>query len=151
MAAENRKRSTLIEVVIVAVATALLAAVAIPRYRAMVLRARAGFVLGHIARMRKAIQLYYADTGDHPQIVNDTLPLAPKYINEIPAVEIHFPRGGPAHFIRRGRGLTAVPGEHFDAALPGKGTYAWVYNSLDGTIAVACVHPDSLGRPWSSY
>lgn len=72
---------TLLELMIVMFILVILASVALPQYRKMMLHARETVLRDDLFQMRKAIDQYTADKGALPQSPDD---LAGKYLREIP-------------------------------------------------------------------
>ena len=72
---------TLLELMIVMFILVILASVALPQYRKIMLHARETVLRDDLFQMRKAIDQYTADKGALPQKPED---LAGKYLREIP-------------------------------------------------------------------
>lgn len=72
---------TLLELMIVMFILVILASVALPQYRKIMLHARETVLRDDLFQMRKAIDQYTADKGALPQSPDD---LAGKYLREIP-------------------------------------------------------------------
>ncbi|MBD0369261.1 MAG: prepilin-type N-terminal cleavage/methylation domain-containing protein [Pyrinomonadaceae bacterium] len=81
----GRKRAvrgfTLLELMIVMFILVILASVALPQYRKIMLHARETVLRDDLFQMRKAIDQFTADKGALPQSPDD---LAGKYLREIP-------------------------------------------------------------------
>lgn len=90
----SKKGFTLIELMLVVAIISLLAAIAIPKFANMIIKAKEAAVLGKLASVRSAALIYYAD---NPEIVNvfsmyvtacHTFDyLVPKYIEKIPPLK----------------------------------------------------------------
>ncbi|HYO90638.1 MAG TPA: prepilin-type N-terminal cleavage/methylation domain-containing protein [Pyrinomonadaceae bacterium] len=72
---------TLLELMIVMFILVILASVALPQYRKIMLHARETVLRDDLFQMRKAIDQYTADKGELPKSPED---LAGKYLREIP-------------------------------------------------------------------
>lgn len=72
---------TLLELMIVMFILVILASVALPQYRKIMLHARETVLRDDLFQMRKSIDQYIADKGALPQSPDD---LAGKYLREIP-------------------------------------------------------------------
>lgn len=68
---KNQKGFTLIEILIVVVIVAILAAISVPIYIEYVKSARASDAKTAINAIYQAAQVYYQDTGDWPQSIED--------------------------------------------------------------------------------
>jgi prepilin-type N-terminal cleavage/methylation domain-containing protein len=133
---------TLIELMLVVAIIALLAAIAIPKFADMVIRAKEAGVKGKTGSFRSALTIYYSDTeGLLPNGGNNVrLSLVPKYISEIPSIAIPTV---PGH--RNSSLITMSPN-----AIDWAGLTAWRYTNSP-RIAVNCTHPDSRGSSWSRF
>ena len=139
----NRSAFTLIELMLVVAIIGLLAAIAIPKFANMVVKAKEAAVIGKLGALRSAISIYYADNeGRFPQQVDLRL-LNGKYMEEIPRISIPTV---PAHAFNNFSTMDPI-GDWFD--------YAYNYNApnLSGNckVNIHCTHTDSKGTTWSLY
>lgn len=146
---------TLIELMLVVAIIGLLAAIAIPKFANLVVKAKEASIKGKLGSLRSAISLYYADNEGYyaPSIVGLTAnqsPLIPKYLDQIPYIEIPT---FPSHV--RGNIQTAeIAGLPLvtDFSLPTPASaQAWAYGSAIGRVLVGCNHTDSNGTTWSLW
>jgi type II secretory pathway pseudopilin PulG len=132
----------------------LLAAIAIPKFANLVVRAKEAATRGKLGSVRSAISIYYADNGGMSPFLNaavNTLDdtLVPKYIAEIGTLQIPTV---PDHF--SGNLLTGIGIDAFTfECLPGVACgYAYDNLNPDSTkLIVACDHTDTRGNAWSLY
>ena len=147
--ARIRKGFTLIELMLVVAIIGLLAAIALPKFSNMMVKAKEASVLGHLGALRSALSIYYADNeGMFPLTVgpyaahNRTFPaLTGKYIEKIPKISIPT-----ASEHAEGNGFNLIG--FIDWSFAG-GDYPWLYNPRDN-IYVNCSHTDSRGEIWWS-
>jgi len=136
---------TLIELMLVVAIIALLAAIAIPKFADMVIRAKEAGVKGKTGSFRSAITIYYADTEGYLPFdyLAEELPsvLVPKYISKIPAISIPTVSSHINSDLIKGH-----PSEFPDWA----GKRAWYYNGTP-RIRINCIHRDSRGSSWSLF
>ncbi len=135
---------TLIELMLVVAIIGLLAAIAIPKFANMVIKAKEAAILGKLGSLRSAISIYYADSeGRYPTQIDLRLSLPGKYLDEVPSISIPTV---PSH--SAGNQSTWSPA---DWPTP----YAWNFYAPimggDGKAWVACTHTDSKGSTWSQY
>ena len=143
---------TLIELMMVASIIGLLAAIALPKFGDMIIKAKEARVRGDLGMMRSAISIYYADNeGQFPVeiLANNLLPgaLTPKYIDAMPIVKI------PRRHEDRTNGLDNQSLVEPPSILNWR-FYSWIYPfavppSRAGTLYVNCSHTDSRGVIWS--
>ena len=142
----SRSGFTLIEMMLVSSIIGLLAAIAIPKFSSLVIRAKEASVRGKLGSMRSAITIYYADNeGLYPDFGSPIPPLNGKYVDSIPfisipTVAIHF-------------NCNRLLGTVFDAgwATGFPNPCAWTFYRSSGTLLVNCTHADSSGRIWSTW
>ena len=128
----------------------LLAAIAIPKFANMVIKAKEAAVLGKLGSFRSAIAIYYSDNeGFYPSFMNGVSPLATngKYLEAIPTIAIPtVARHGNA----RANLNNLVSDIAYDSAF-GVNSSAWSYFANSGIIAVNCTHTDTKGSVWSRW
>lgn len=133
----------------------LLAAIAIPKFSALVTKAREAATHGKLGTYRSAISLYYADTeGGYPNNFahSEMTCLLGKYIDEIPSIEIPKRHDGFASHTH----AEHAPGGVSDfsqsyAPLFHPAVVAWVFDQNNGRLWVNCLHTDSRGTTWTQY
>jgi prepilin-type N-terminal cleavage/methylation domain-containing protein len=139
---------TLAELMIVVAILSLLAAIAIPKFGGMIIKAKEASVKGKLLSLRSALSIYTADTeGIHPS-GGVTLGLTPKYIEEIPTISIPT---YPAHIAHRY--INSNPASLVSTDWPAglSGYFVWGYDRSTNRIYILCNHPDSKGRTWSTW
>lgn len=144
------KGFTLIELMLVVAIIGLLAAIAVPKFANLAIRAKEASIQGKLGSVRSAISIYYADNdGKHPADLNHALlstlrPMVPKYLDEFPSIQIPTV---PSHLRCSFTSATAIVGDDMDAPPP----RAWAYNRLNGEVRANCNHTDSKGSTWSFW
>lgn len=140
---KNDRGFTLIELMLVVAILGLLAAIAIPKFANLVVKAKEASVKGKLGALRSAITIYYSDNeGNYPGAdFLASLTIGSKYLDAIPPIGIPT---APAHPSSNG-----VHQNNGDWVL-GRG---WWYLALTGTgkINVLCTHTDSNGTTWSLW
>lgn len=142
---------TLIELMLVVAIIGLLAAIAIPKFADLVVKAKEAVIKGHLGAIRSALNIYYADNeGRYPPMpygmLKNVLTTGGKYLDEIEAISIPTVPGHRGH-------PEFNPGNVSDAffgnSLSGG---EWAYITVGGVrIVVNCTHTDSMGTTWSSW
>ncbi len=144
---------TLIELILVASIIGLLAAIAIPKFANMIVKAKESAVRGSLGAIRGALVIYYADNeGFYPYPtgmgnVGDIFTAGGKYMEKIPYAEVPT---NPSHL----KSNTIKP--------VGIGVWHWIYmiEPVGWTYAVSnqtwqvyvnCTESDSSGRGWSTW
>ncbi len=157
----TRKRGpfgfTLIELMIVVAVIGTLAAVAIPKFSNLLLKAKEGATRGNLGRLRSSLSIYYGDMeGSYPNCLwgtNSTIltsVLVPKYIDKIPknhAANFHIPT--PAVFCHQDNDSA-----HDGSGWGYDGEYTIYCPSLclnHGGIWMMCSHTDTKLTRWDSY
>jgi prepilin-type N-terminal cleavage/methylation domain-containing protein len=142
---------TLIELMLVVAIIGLLAAIAIPKFANLVIKAKEAAIKGRLGTIRSAVSIYYADNeGFYPLhaygILKTVLTTGNRYLDSIPSISIptalnHDP--SPPNF------SISVSDALFDNLLSGGGfAYPAV---LNGRVVVNCTHTDSKGTTWSMW
>lgn len=132
---------TVLEVLAMVAVLGVVAAITLPKFRTAIHQSRESRTKTHLGDLRGALAIYYSDNfGLFPSDEGTpetrlTAALAPKYIPQIPFVELehHYPQS-----------LNTVQ-DRFD----NRGD--WVYSMLNGFIAVNSWQPDTRGKPISSW
>jgi prepilin-type N-terminal cleavage/methylation domain-containing protein len=131
---------TLIELMLVVAIIALLAAIAIPKFADLVVKAKEAAVRGKLGTVRSLISIYYADNeGRYPWLSGYMeWVFVPKYAETIPGISVP---GVPSHAEDNG----FIP---FAVMIDGPWSplsvqKAWGYNSQNGSVLVNCSHTDS--------
>lgn len=151
------KGFTLIELMLVVAIIGLLAAIALPKFGNLIIRAKEASTKGHLGTVRSATTIYYSDNEGTFFRTNGITTLrdnlVPKYIQSIPKVSIptvpdHIP----------GNNDSGVPGGFSENWFPSGPDNAIGYQlavsglvQFTGEIVVACVHLDSNGRIWTTW
>ena len=140
----GKRGFTLIELMLVVAIIGLLAAIAIPKFANLVIKAREASVKGALGALRSALSIYYADAeGNYPYMTGFGLAvLTPRYISEIPSVALPHMTGHP-----RGNGFYNNIG-----VANGSAWSAWAFpffvinpSGLVDRIVLDCPHTDTRG------
>jgi len=138
---------TLIELMIVVAIIGVLAAIAIPKFSALLDKSKEGSTKGALASVRTAIKVYYSDNnGVYPTDDLSSLLVDGRYLNVIPAARIPF--------TTHPRSANVATAGSRAAMITDAGGWAYVNDSSDpgwGSFAVNCSHRDSGGSGWSRY
>lgn len=146
---------TLIELMLVVAILSLLAAIAIPKFGNMIIKAKEAAVKANLGALRGALTIYYSDNeGIYPYYgsVAEALTTSGKYMDKIPPVQTPQGRHDPSNLINR----PASPPINVPDA-PG-----WYYLHIPSPFAAygfpgpmalvaSCTHVDSTERTWSTW
>jgi type II secretory pathway pseudopilin PulG len=122
----------------------ILAAIAIPKFANLVVKAKEAAVKGKLGTFRSAISLYYANNeGIYPVNVWSNLTTGPVYLDSpisisIPTAVSHVPTST----------VGFSPGD-WTSSLPIP--TAWNFDPSTGLLNVNCTHTDSKGSTWSLW
>ncbi|HNA60070.1 MAG TPA: type II secretion system protein [Elusimicrobiota bacterium] len=153
MPASRRPRGfTLIELMLVVAIIGLLAAIALPKFAELVVKAREASVKGGLGAIRSALSIYYADNeGQNPNyvVIGESLTTGGKYLNEIPVMR--SPQGYHDSSKIVNRAASPPP-----SVMDGSGGWFYLgfpnwYAEGPQSLVVACTHTDSKGSLWSTY
>ncbi len=129
----------------------LLAAIAIPKFANLVVKAKEASVRGKIGSIRSAMSIYYADNDGNrfdpfsPYFFD---PLIPKYIDDIPTIE--HPSMPDLHPAGRGFTISAMPDDSRWAPLAER-PYGILVVPDYSEFHLNCTHTDTKGIIWSTY
>ncbi len=128
---------TLIELMIVVAIVGLLAAIAIPKFGGMLVRAKEAKAKARLGSLRSAVSIYTADMeGRFPEILTGVVP---NHISMIPEIGIPSPVNHGDNNANRATLNDWASDE------------AWVYNSATGKLFINCTHTDTKGSTWSTF
>lgn len=160
MPASSRKKSgfTLIELMLVVAIIGLLAAIAIPKFADLVIKAKEAAIKGQLGSLRSALSIYYADNEGFTfnggiltaNIFWSAMTTGGKYLND--PISISIPTQ-PSHTNAKGL-MGASPGFLLiDWATTNLELAAWSYGGMGNSadIHVNCTHTDSKGTTWSLW
>jgi len=162
---QKAKGFTLIELMLVVAIVSLLAAIAIPKFAGLILKAKEASVKAKLGTLRSSFRLYYADNeGLNPVIPMGLVSgeelsqwLVPKYLNEIPTIRI--PTVGISVHGESNKNYCA-PSPDDNEWTGGASNGPWFLLGdwsptedliATGYIGVNCTHRDSTGRTWSTW
>lgn len=153
----RRRGFTLIELMIVVAIIGLLAAIAVPRFGALLRKANEGRTKGNLGAVRSALKIYYADNnGVYPAGAASTnitylqtvLTLDGKYLSKWPsatAPDYHSSTSSTD-------GLDDIDAQGADPTDDGEWLYVGNRDDRDwGHFFVECYHTDSSGTVWTEY
>jgi prepilin-type N-terminal cleavage/methylation domain-containing protein len=144
---------SLIELVIVVVIIGIIAAIAIPRMSRGAAGASDNALVGNLAVLRKAIDLYASEHAGAFPAADKIVEQLTQYTDQDGNVSVTKTGAfifGP--YIRSIPAITVGPmrGQNTISDKPGEG--AWLYNATDGTIrANTTTEADAAGTPYSAY
>lgn len=143
---------TLIELMLVVAIIGLLAAIAIPKFADLAIKAKEAAIRGKLGTVRSAISIYYADNeGRYPGDLNHwssagAHPMVPKYLDEFPSIQIPTV---PTHLVCPfTSGSWFVDDTNMNSVVVHRG---WAYDLVSGVVVVNCTHTDTKGSTRSLW
>ena len=145
---------TLIELMLVVAIIGLLAAIALPKFANLVIKAREATAKGQMGAIRSALSIYYADNeGLYPDLIppsclsQDDNPSVfdGKYIDKVPALR---------HPTKRDDGHNGNCVPTWTGSLDGYHPWVYLVDGMThpvGAIFLNCDHTDTRGMTWSFY
>jgi general secretion pathway protein G len=120
---------TLLELMIVMAILVILAAVALPRYQAVVVHAKEATLRDDLFQMRKAMDQYAADKGKLPQSLDELA--SSNYLREVPVDPItgekdwNVVTGDDPASVEGGQGVTDIHSSSTDTSTEGTAYSEW--------------------------
>ena len=145
MRKSSKKKSgfTLIKLMIVVAIIGILAAIAIPKFAALIRKSGEGASKGNLGSLRSALSIYYGDLEGQYPVLLATLTVGGKYLGTVPAAK--------------------TPNYHPDVTTELDGAITatsdggnWLYNNIGtdpnaGNVVVNCTNTDTKGSVWTAY
>ena len=143
----RRQAFTLIELMIVVAIIGVLAAIAIPKFAALINKSKEGHTKGALATVRSALSVYYADNeGVFPLDDLSCLTANAKYIASLPRTQLPNTPHADSYAIAAASSLGAMLTEAGGwAYLNDRQAAGW------GQFMVNCSHADAGGVVWSNF
>jgi prepilin-type N-terminal cleavage/methylation domain-containing protein len=142
---------TLIELMLIVAIIGLLAAIALPKFANLVVKAKEAALKGQLGAIRSALSIYYCDTEGllpkHPS-VQSVLTSGGKYLEEFPIPEI--PAGNHQRPASVGQSVkyealgSLITDDNIGNA------NGWFYTN-QRTMLVHCLHTDTRSTTWSRW
>lgn len=138
---------TLIELMIVVAIIGILAAIAIPKFAALIRKSSEGASKGNLGSIRSSLSIYYGDLeGQYPSQLA-ALTVQSKYLGAIPNAKTPNYHADASTEADWGGTVTTMPTDE---------TAGWAYNNAStdpnvGQLNVDCTHTDTKGSIWTSY
>ncbi len=101
--------------------------------------------LSALAALENAVSDYVKGEGRIPENLSQ---LIPKYLAEIPSVDIDVPRHQETNAVRAYPASILRDGLIDGTKLADTGLWGYVHNDRQVVVFVDCTHPSSRGRPW---
>jgi len=137
-----KKTFSAVEIVIASIVFLVLLGLTVPKFTALIHKAREGSTKHNLVRLRTAVAAYY---GEHQGVypTDDLSSLVPTYIEDIPLARV--PGFAPSKHVSTGS---------YDQALTGEGGWAYVNDPADprfGDVFVNTQKEDSYGKAWHTH
>ena len=140
---------TLIELMIVVAIIGILAAIVIPKFADLIVKAKEGATKGNLGALRSAVSISYGENEIYPVTLGD---IVPKFIKEIPVAS--YPRTAncsvDSNGFTEGAAINGVIGglDYFTSQGGG-----WAYSNVvtdngNGHVCAGCTDPDTKGTAW---
>ena len=135
---------TLIELMIVVAIIGILAAIAIPKFAALVRKSSEGASKGNLGALRSALSIYYGDMEGQFPASPAAMTIGGKYMSTLPVA-----KAPNYHTDSAGIVVESIVGAPTDAG-------GWAYQDVAGganigNVLVNCSHTDTKGSYWTSY
>jgi type II secretion system protein G len=144
------KGFTLIELMIVVAIIGILAAIAIPRFAALIDKAREAGARGNLGALRSAIAIYYGDTrGYWPRTLDTNTYVEASSSETLPAFINRYMAKIPYATLRRQIPHSRVADVEYTTTRPNeeitqtKDVGGWIYSSNSGDIRINCTCRDT--------
>lgn len=138
---------TLIELMLVVAIIGLLAAIAIPKFANLVVKAKESAIKGKMGSLRSALSIYYADNDGTNVLDPNRLTIGSRYLDGIPRISIPTTTDHTVSYPIIG-GVQSDA--NFGNAVPSTGG-PWYFFIASGRLVVNCTHTDSQGTTWSLW
>ena len=137
-----KKTFSAVEIVVASIVFLVLLGLTVPKFTALIHKAREGSTKHNLVRLRTAVAAYY---GEHQGVypTDDLSSLVPTYIEEIPLARV--PGFAPSAHVSTGS---------YEQALTGEGGWAYVNDPSDprfGDVFVNTQKEDSHGKAWHTH
>jgi prepilin-type N-terminal cleavage/methylation domain-containing protein len=145
---------TLIELMIVVAIIGILAAIAIPKFAALIRKSSEGATKGNLGAIRSALGIYYGDMeGQYPTKLQ-AMTMNSKYLQQVPIAQApNYHAAVSVEAIFTG-GCVGYAGADWADSSSNPAGWEYCPTTADanyGYTMVNCTHTDTKGSVWSSY